>query len=142
MNATLSAEEIGTRWFQEVWNGRDDSLISELMRPDAVGHLEGGETIQGPEGFLAYREAILGAFPDMEIEILNKLSDDTHVCLMWHAKGHHTGEGMGLVPTGKEVEIRGTTWIRVEDGKILEGWDCWNQGGLMAKLLEESTVAS
>jgi predicted ester cyclase len=41
---------------------------------------------------------------------------------------------LGLQPTGKQVRIRGMTWFRIEEGKIVEGWDAWNQQALFAIL--------
>lgn len=50
----------------------------------------------------------------------------------WLATGTHTGPGLGLPPTGRSVRFRGITWIRTSGGKLLEGFDCWDVGGLMA----------
>ena len=44
----------------------------------------------------------------------------------WTAHGTHTGDGLGLPPTGRSISLRGLTWIRTSGGKLLEGWDCWN----------------
>jgi predicted ester cyclase len=105
------------------------------MAADARGHLEGGEEIVGPDQFLQFQNAVLQAIPDMRIEVFKALSEGDHACFLWIAKGTHSGEGFGLKPTGKAVSFRGTTWLRVIDGKISEGWDCWNQGGLFAALV-------
>lgn len=131
---TPSPKEVGTRWFQEVWNQRNTNLVPELMAPHAVAHLEGGQDIVGHNQFLLYQEAILSALPDLQIEVLNCLSDGDDACVLWNARAIHSGAGMGLAPTGKAVSFRGITWIRVVDGKITEGWDCWNQGSLMSIL--------
>jgi hypothetical protein len=34
--------------FEEVWSKRRDDLVDELMTPDSIGHVEGGE-YRGPE---------------------------------------------------------------------------------------------
>jgi len=39
----------------------------------------------------------------------------------------HTGEWMGNKPTHQRLEVRGSTWIRVENGLLVEGWDYWEQ---------------
>lgn len=132
---TPSPKEIGTRWFQEVWNQRNTAIIPELMTPDAIGHLEGGQDIVGPGQFLLFQESIFAALPDIHIEVLNALSDGDDACILWSAKAVHSGHGMGLSPTGKSVSFRGITWFHIINGRITEGWDCWNQGGLMSALV-------
>jgi predicted ester cyclase len=41
---------------------------------------------------------------------------------------------MGVPATGKDINFRGITWMTVKDGKVIEGWDSWNQGALLAEL--------
>lgn len=88
----------------------------------------------GHDQFLLFQEAIFAALPDIQIEVLNSLSDGDDACVLWNATAIHSGHGMGLAPTGKAVSFRGITWFHVIDGRIIEGWDCWNHGGLMGVL--------
>jgi len=134
MPEILSPKEIGVRWFTEVWNNRRTELISELLTPDSKGHLEGGVEMVGVDAFKSFFTEMLAALPDLHVNILNSLSDGDDACIMWEASATHTGASFGLLPTGKPVTFRGITWFRIEDGKIAEGWDCWNQGALFATL--------
>jgi steroid delta-isomerase-like uncharacterized protein len=127
-----SARAVGLRWFKEVWQERNSSAITELLAPDAKGHLEGGQEIEGPEEFIHFHRELLSAIPNMELEVLRVLADETNVCLHWQVKGTHQGRGFGLEPTGKDLPFSGMTWFRVEGGKIVEGWDCWNQAKVTA----------
>lgn len=127
----MSPKEIAVQWFNEVWNNRNTAIIPELISPDARGHLEGGHEIVGPDQFIAFQSALLAAIPDVKVTVLNALSDGDDSCVLWQASGTHTGQGLGLAPSGKPVDFRGVTWFHVENGKIVEGWDCWNLGGLM-----------
>ena len=36
--------------------------------------------------------------------------------------------------TDTPVAFRGMTWLRFSKGRIVEGWDAWNQGTLMTDL--------
>jgi predicted SnoaL-like aldol condensation-catalyzing enzyme len=117
-------KEIAHRWFNEVWNERNVPLISELMAADAVGHIEGPvPKIIGAEQFMEFQSQLLAALPDLKVTILNSLSNETDACVLWQAMAR---DGT--------VTFRGTTWFRVEDGKIVEGWDSWDHGGLTATL--------
>lgn len=119
---------------EEVWNNRRDDLVSELMHPEAVGHIEGGGRIVGHAAFLEFRNALLGAMPDLRVHIDACIAEGDCAALRWRVTGRHSGDGLGIEPRGTPVEFRGVTWLRFQDGKLAEGWDCWNQGGLMMQL--------
>jgi steroid delta-isomerase-like uncharacterized protein len=130
---TAENREFARRWMNEIWNERRDETVEELMAPDAIGHVESGEVI-GREPFLAYRAALLNAFPDLRITVEDTLADDESVVVRWRVNGTHQGDGLGVPPTGRGVSISGMTWFRVRDGRAVEGWDSWNMGGLIESL--------
>ncbi|GAA5121102.1 ester cyclase [Luteolibacter yonseiensis] len=131
MNAPRDAKEIARLWFEKVWNQRDNALARELMAPDAVGHLEGGQEIVGPEAFLGFQASFLEAVPDLRIGIVALVADEANVCTHWTAQGTHSGPGMGMIPSGMRVFFRGVTWLEVAEGRITSGRDFWNKEGLM-----------
>jgi predicted ester cyclase len=121
------------RWFEEVWNQRRDDTLEELLSADSISHGENGD-VRGCEEFKRYRDAFLEALPDLQVTLEELLAQGDTVVVRWHTVGKHTGEGLGLKPTQRPVAIRGTTWMRVKDGKLIEGWDTWNFDGLMGTL--------
>ena len=133
MNAR-TPKEVGHLWFENVWDKRESHLISELMAPDGVGHLEGGQDIIGPGDFVKYQQSFLEAMPDIRLKVINSLADGDDVCINWQATGIHSGPAFGLDPSGAAVEFSGVTWLRVKNGQIVEGWDFWNRGGLIQTL--------
>jgi len=124
---------LARRFIQEVWNGRRAEAIRELLHPQAVGHLEGIE-VKGPEGFLPAWASLLGAFPDLKVTIQALLAQGDSVAVRWTAAGLHTGPHLGFPATRKLVAFRGITWLRFSEGRIVEGWDSWNQGRLFSEL--------
>jgi len=46
----------------------------------------------------------------------------------------HTGEGLSLAPTGKSVHLTGTSIVRISKGQIVEGWDNWDQLGMLEQI--------
>ena len=134
MMQDISPRSVGVRWFEEVWNARKTSLIRELMSPSAKGHLEGGMEICGPEAFLDFFQAFLQALPDLKINVLKAVADGDDVFVHWSALGTHSGFAFGFEPSGRKIRFSGITRLRVMEGMIVEGWDCWNQEGLFAVL--------
>ena len=124
---------LARRWFDEVWNKRHDATVRELLRPNAVGHLEGLVT-RGVDEFFTARSFLLGAFPDLHVLVEDTVAQGAQVVVRWSAKGTHGGNQLGIPATDKPVTFRGMTWLTFADGVIVEGWDAWNQGGLLTEL--------
>jgi steroid delta-isomerase-like uncharacterized protein len=122
---------LARRWFDEVWNQRRPHTIEEMITPGGVSHSESGD-IHGPQQFREHvYEPLIVAFPDIHITVEDTVTEGDRVVVRWSAHGTHTGAGLGMPATNRKVSFRGMTWIRFRDGKMFEGYDCWNQAGLM-----------
>lgn len=126
-------ETLAKRWFNEIWNERRPATIHELFAPDAVGHVEGAEMV-GPDTFYQYYQELTSAFPDLRITVDEIISQGESVAIRWAVNATHDGAGMGIEATGQAVKFHGMTFFHIRDGKIVEGWDSWNLGGLMQQL--------
>ena len=124
---------LARRWFEDVWNTRREATVHEILGNDAVGHLE-GLVSHGVGEFLAARTYILTAFPDLRITAEATAAQEENVVVRWSVQGTHGGEFLGVAPTNAPVKFRGITWLRFADGRIVEGWDVWNQGRLVMEL--------
>ena len=62
------------------------------------------------------------------------MAEGEDVAIRWTVSATHRGEFFGIPPTGKPVRVRGMTWHRFRDGRLVEGWDSWNVGGLVQQL--------
>jgi len=119
-------KEIAERWFTELWNEKNPNIIEELMSPDCKAHLEGGVETVGPAEFAAFYNSILEMLPDIKFELRRCLGDETDACIHWKMTA--------TAAAGNIVAVRGSTWIHVEGGQVVEGWDCWNHGGFVHAL--------
>jgi predicted ester cyclase len=117
----------------EVWNERRAETVDELLRFDSVGHMEGADAC-GPEEFKVARAKILAAIPDLQLTVEGTLAETSHVVVRWRATGTHTGDQLGIPATFQRVDFRGLSWLTFEGRKLVEGWDSWNQGALLARL--------
>lgn len=130
---TQKPTELARRWFEEVWNQRRGATVTELLAPGAPGHMEGAEIV-GPEQFLQARAALLEAFPDIQVTVEATIGEGNDAVVRWSARGTHRGDGLGLPATNRNVSFRGMSWMRFENGRVVEGWDSWNQGKLLQEL--------
>ena len=133
MSNPLSPRQVASQWFQRIWVQHDESAIAELMAPEALGHLEGGKVCRGPDEFRDFFRSLTGVFPDLKIEILDIIEEGEKAVVRWSARGTHAGEGMG-VPSNSVQSFSGITWFIVRDGRIVEGGDSWDMGGLLARM--------
>lgn len=124
------------RWFQEVWNEGRTQTVHELLAPESVATGQRGakEVIRGPEEFVQFVHEIRGAFPDIHVEVEDVFGADDKVELRWSGKMTHTGAGPMGPPTGRSVHIGGITIVQFRGGKIVTGWDHWDQLGLLEQL--------
>jgi steroid delta-isomerase-like uncharacterized protein len=135
----MSVEEniaLMKRWFQEVWNEGRTQTIYDLVAENAVatGQDQPGVEIHGPADFVALHERLRGAFPDIRIRVEDAFGAGDKVTVRWSAVMTHTGDHLGIPPTKKNVSITGITITQIENGKIVRGWDNWDQLALMQQL--------
>lgn len=127
--------ELMRRWFQEVWNEGKTQTVHDLFHPEglAIGQAGPGVRIHGPKEFVPFVERIRGAFPDIQVTIEDAFGAKDKVVLRWSASMTHTGDGLGPA-TNKPVRVTGTTIVRIASGKIVEGWDNWDQLGMLEQI--------
>ncbi|APE23415.1 MULTISPECIES: ester cyclase [Streptomyces] len=72
---------------------------------------------------------------DFAFTVDDQIAEGDRVCTRWTWRGSHSGDFMGLQPTGMEVSMTGTVVHRFrDDGKIVEGWWQYDLLGLMGQL--------
>jgi steroid delta-isomerase-like uncharacterized protein len=125
---------LARRWFEEVWNVRREETVRELMAPVVEGHMEGGLEVRAPEDFLAARAGLLEAIPDFRVAVEAVIAQGDDVAVRWSASGTHRGESLGFPASNRPAAFRGITWLTFRDGRIVGGWDAWNQGRLIQDL--------
>ena len=128
--------ELMRRWFKEVWNEGRTQTIYDLLAPDAVaiGELEDGSRLRGPAEFVPFVERIRGAFPDINVVVEDAFGAEDKVVVRWSATMTHRGDHLGMPATGERVRISGMTIARIGDRQIIEGWDNWDQLGMLKQI--------
>jgi steroid delta-isomerase-like uncharacterized protein len=121
------------RWFDEVWTKGSVPSIDALMAPSCKVHGL-GENMHGPEGFKAFHAAYRDAFPDVMINVDHMVAEGDIVAARWSGTGTHRGNGLGFSATNRPVRFSGMTFARIQDGKLVEGWNVFDQLGMLQQL--------
>jgi steroid delta-isomerase-like uncharacterized protein len=124
------------RWFDEVWNQGRNETIDELLPAEGVGHgLGDSETdLRGPAEFKAFVANFRNSLPDVHIRLNDIFSQGDRVVVRLTLEGTHTGHGFAVPPTGRRVRIQGIVITRIQNGQIVEGWNSYDQLGLLRQL--------
>jgi steroid delta-isomerase-like uncharacterized protein len=124
------------KWFDEVWNQGREETIDAMCAKDAIGYgqAQHGTGIQGAEHFKQFWRGFRGAFSSMQVEIHDTIEEDDRVVARWTMAMTHSGPFLGIAPTNKRVSVNGISIQRFVDGKIVAGWDNWDQLSLLVQL--------
>jgi steroid delta-isomerase-like uncharacterized protein len=132
---TQANSAIAHRWFKELWTEGDINVIDELAAPDAIGHGQIEQDGQiNMEQFRALFRSVRNAFPDIQFTIEQTVAEADMVVVRWRAVGTHQGDFLGAAPTGRRVEFTGMSMTKMGDGKIIRGWDNWDQLALLTQI--------
>ena len=125
--------------YERIWleglNRGDVSNADAVFAPDCVVHITGiADPIRGIGPFNELIAGLLRAFPDLHFTIEDQLVQRDRVAFRWHATGTHAGP-LGAAPaTGKQIALDGLIIDRVENGKVKERWEQWDQSLMLQQL--------
>lgn len=111
------------RLTDEAFLGGNLSVIDELIADGFVDHDAPPGVPPTKEGFRMIAEMVTTAFSDREAEF-DDYDDTSDGCVVesWAMTATHTGEAMGIAPSGQRVRVRGMELFRCADGKVVEHW--------------------
>jgi predicted ester cyclase len=138
---TEQDRNIGSRWFDEVWNKKRRDAIAEMMTPASILH-DGAIQTVGPDGFYPFFERIHNTFSEIKTTVHDTIAEGDKVCFRWSFEGRHSGHGLGLAPTDRKVSTTGMAILRVQNGKLIEAWQNWDMLGLLEQIKSEPRSAT
>ena len=122
------------REYEETWLGGKHEVIHETSHDHRKSHrpaLDGGRDVAGLK---AARAAVREAFADHQVKIEHLIVEGDMAAARIIITGKHTGEVMGVKPTGKEITVTANGIFRIENGKIVEDWTEWDNLSIMQQL--------
>jgi steroid delta-isomerase-like uncharacterized protein len=104
----------------EVRNAHDVSALQNDYADDAV--VEGSmfpQPFVGRAAIAARIDAEMVAFPDLQVQMTNRVVHGNQVTVEWLATGTHTGDFSGFPASHRSFSIPGVTVVIREHGKIV-----------------------
>ena len=120
--------------FREALDAGDLDEAIAVFAPNAVVHLSGAPDPLTVDGFKQFGRVFLSAFSDGRSTIEDVIAEGDKVVSRITYRGTHTGDLMGIPPTGKSVTVPEIIVDQFADGMIVESWRLFDQMTMMQQL--------
>ncbi len=127
------------RIFHESWDLRDPDRGATVISDDC--HFEDvarGELLPGPEGYKRDYHRWRAAFADGEVKVTNVIVQGDWAVVEFVNRGTQTGtllSSLGEYPaSGRSINVRYCSVMRVKDGKVVEGRDYYDSASIARQL--------
>ena len=126
---------------ENIWNG-DKTSIKESYIDNFVFEGTTDRKFRGKEKLHNYVDELRNPFPDFELKVnevywMGNEEEGWLISCRWSAEGTHLREGIFRSPTNKACQIWGITQWRVQNSKILQEWQLFNEFDLMMQIVSE-----
>ncbi|WP_181391981.1 ester cyclase [Deinococcus irradiatisoli] len=119
---------------EEMWTGKNSEIFRESSHAHRVTHSGTDGDIVGHDAHVEMAKLYLNAFSDHHMRIDHLVVEEDHAAyrITHHVK--HTGPFMGFEPTGKDITMVMSYFVRFEGDKIAESWMMWDSVLLLRQL--------
>ena len=119
---------------QRSWEMEGPEDLDEFYPPDVVWHMPEQE-LRGIEEAKQFVSSFLEAFPDVGFSVEDLIAEGDKVVSRYTVRGTHQGETEEFgSPTGRQLEQEGITIHLIEDGKIVEEWNQYDNLSILEQL--------
>jgi steroid delta-isomerase-like uncharacterized protein len=130
--ATLNKDLV--RAFVAAWNHRRFDQFDDLMGGAAKLHIGGTAISCDPAGTSAIAEEWTTAFPDWTFDLRRLVAEEAQVVAHMPYSGTFTKPILGVAPTGRFAYVDEIVIFRIDDGKIAEAWEVYDECGMWRQL--------
>lgn len=130
----IDAKEFIGEYFEYVWNRGDVPGMDRYHAPSYVHHDPSRPDVRTLEQYRARVRDLQGALDDMRVEVLEIVAEEDKAVARWAASGVHTGELVGIPPSGIRLTFTGVSSYRLENERIAEAWHVFDFAGLLRQL--------
>jgi predicted ester cyclase len=117
-------KSLSERWFTEGFGRNNASVFEELMPLEMLENSSWREQVA----------AFHTGFPDLTATVEEQIAEGPRVMTRVTFRGTHTGELLGLQPTGKPINLTIVELHTWRDGQIADLWNTFHPVLVMAQL--------
>lgn len=122
------------RTWEQIFPVCDVDGLAEVIAADSIDHGARPDEPQGLEGATRTMLWLASVFSDQRWEIHQVIGEGDMIVVRCTHHGRHTGNLMGLPPTGRQVAYDYVHIVRYRDGKAVEHWGVRDDLTLMRQL--------
>ena len=104
---------------EEAFNKGNLAALDDVIAPDFV-YRGAGTEFKGPDGLKQIVTMLRTAYHDFHMVIDDIIAEGDRVAACYTYTGTHTGEFLGIPPTGKRIKVPEAVFYRFENGKEVE----------------------
>ena len=136
--AAQNKEDASIKMYSHVWDEiinkrRLDLFNDSNFTKNVVMHVSPKDAV-GIDSARAYYANYLTGFSNVTFTIKDVFAQGDKLVKHWNFKGTHTGVFFGIPATGKTVDVDGVTLVRMDNGKIAEERDFFDNLEFMQQL--------
>ena len=90
--------------------------------------------VKGPAGVANLHDALLPAFPDMQLPLLDFVAEGEKVLVRLRVQGTHTGAFGDMAATGRQIDIGVLDLFQIRYNVLIEHWALLDNLGMLKQL--------
>jgi predicted ester cyclase len=127
-------KQIYRRFCDEVLNGGNFEVATQLLDPVVVSHSPLPGQQPGATEFVAALTAMRKAFPDLHAVATHVVAEGDLVAARFQVTATHAGDFVGIPATGRKIHYEEFVMVRFAGGRIIEHWAIADGLALMQQL--------
>jgi predicted ester cyclase len=116
------------------WNRGDLAAYMEIYDDNVALHGLPPELPPGREGARLYYDSLWAGFARPRLIIQDVIAAGDKLACRFQLEATHTGDFLGIPPTGKTIQVSGMTILRFVDGRCVERWNQADMLGWLQQL--------
>jgi predicted ester cyclase len=117
-----------------VFGELDEEAAAKYIAADFIDHEASDGVAGGPAGYLRTARYMRSAFSDARWQADDFIAVGDKFAIRVTFSGRHTGEFLGIAPTGKEINVQHLHFYRIAGGQAVEHWGARDELTLLRQI--------